>query len=309
LHERLLTAMKRSWDATAPLPENWHTSEEILPLKTELMDLVKKNFLGRPLWLWKDPRTCLLLPLWKDVLAEFGIDLRVVFVVRNPLDVARSLEKRNGFTIDKGLGIWFNHTITALKAVEGLETVFLSYDRFLDKWEAELKRCSDGLEIGWPVDIVAVRAKMANFIRGDLRHSASGMDELNAVTAPEPVIQLYALLLEIISGKAVLNTAESIIATMYQEFFSYARLFTSDMNALADCRLHLAEAVTSPQALPIVAELENELNTRTQWAWKLDAEVKAKVEQLASLQSSMSWKLTQPLRDVHRLMLKLLQGK
>src|SRR6185369_10575255 len=197
LQNRLLAMMKRDWDSTAPLPENWHKLDEIRPLKDELVELVKENFSGRPLWLWKDPRTCLLLPLWKDVLSELGIDLKVVFVVRNPLDVARSLEKRNGFTTDKGLGIWFNHTITALKGIEGLETIFLSYDRFMDDWEPELKRCAAGLGIEWPAEESGLRAKMTPFVRRDLRHSVSGLDELYAVKAPEPVIRLHGFLLDL----------------------------------------------------------------------------------------------------------------
>jgi len=306
LQERLLAQMKRGWDTTAPLPENWQTSDKVRPLKNELVELVNREFSGKPLWIWKDPRTCLLLPLWKDVLTELGIELKIVFVVRNPLDVARSLEKRNGFTIDKGLGIWFNHTIAALKGVEGLETIFLSYDRFLDDWEAELKKCATGLGIEWPADGTGLRANMAAFVRSDLRHNVSGLDELNAVKAPEPVIRLYEYFLELQSGSgSVVGKAE----VMYKEFLSYARLFDFDMAALADCRSLFEEAATSPEALPTVVEMKKELDTRTQWSWKLDEEVKALRKQVVSLQSSWSWKITKPLRAISGLLSKLRQGR
>jgi hypothetical protein len=306
LQNRLLAMMKREWAATAPLPENWHKSDEIRPLKDELVELVNKNFSGRPLWLWKDPRTCLLLPLWKDVLSELGIDLKVVFVVRNPLDVAKSLEKRNGFTSDKGLGIWFNDTIVALKEVEGLETTFLSYDRFLDDWETELKKCAVSLGINWPADETELRAEMAPFVRRDLRHSVSGLDELHVVKAPDPVIRLYRLLLENESGGGRLNaSAVSMAEAIYREFRGYARLFDFDMNALADCRSRFEELAASPEVLPIIDEMEQELHKRTQWAWQLDEEVKAMRVQVSALQNSMSWKITRPLRAAHGLLLKL----
>jgi len=326
LQNRLLAIMKRSWEATVPLPENWHKTDEILPLKDELVELVKDNFLGQPLWAWKDPRTCLLLPLWKDVLAELGIDLKVLFVVRNPLDVARSLEKRNGFTPDKGLGIWFNNTIAALKDVAGLETIFLSYDCFLDDWETELKRCADGLGIVWPVVESGLRAKIEPFVRRDLRHSVSGLEELHAIAAPEPIFRLYSLLLEIMSGKVALHVAVKMTADMYQEFFSYARLFEYDAADLADCRSLLGETAISADKFPAFGELKKELDTRTEWAWKLNDEVKSLTAQVASLQKelvahefstsetvdtklqevldSMSWKITSPLRFLHGLLLK-----
>jgi len=309
LQERMLSALKREWATTAPLPENWLTLDEIRPLRDELVELAKMNFLGRPLWAWKDPRTCLLLPLWKDVLVELGIDLKVLFVIRNPLDVARSLEKRNGFTIDKGLGVWFNNTLAALQGIEGLETVFLSYDSFLDSWEAELNRCATVLGIDWPADATPLRAKMAPFVRSDLRHSVSCLDELIAVKAPEPVIRLYALLLDIMSGKVALHTAAKITGDMYQEFQRYARLFEFDMAALADCRTLLAENADSPEMLPAFAELKKELESRTQWAWKLDEEVKMLREQIASLENSKSWQITKFLRVFSGLLLPSRKGK
>lgn len=303
LQNRILAILKRDWDATVPLPENWHKAAEISPLKEELVALVKNNFSGQPLWAWKDPRTCLLLPLWKDVLAELCIDLKIIFVVRNPLDVAKSLGKRNGFSMDKGLGIWFNNTIASLKGIEGLETVFLSYDRFLDDWETELKRCAVGLSLNWP-EGAALRAEMAPFVRRDLRHSVSGLDELQAIAAPEPVIRLYALLLDIMSGKVDLSTVERIISPMYQEFYSYARLFEYDMAALADCRSLLEDAAATPEALPAFVAMKKELDARTQWAWNLDAEMKAMKEKVTALQSSTSWKITKPLRVFSEFLLR-----
>lgn len=286
LQERMLSVMKREWATTAPLPENWLTLDEIRPLRDELVDLVRKNFLGRPLWAWKDPRTCLLLPLWREVLSELSIGLKVLFVVRNPLDVARSLEKRNGLTLDKGLGIWFNNTLAALQGGEGLETIFLSYDRFLDDWETELKSCAVGLGIEWPADATALRVKMATFVRSDLRHSVSGLDELRAVAAPEPVIRLYTLLLDILAGNVALHVAAKKTEDMYQEFCSYARLFEYDMTALADCRKLLEEKAVSTEMLPAFGELKKELDTRTEWAWKLNEEVKALRKQVASMKTT-----------------------
>jgi len=306
LQERMLSALKREWATTAPLPENWHKADEIRLLKEDLVTLVKKNFSVQPLWAWKDPRSCLLLPLWRDVLAELGIGLKVVFVVRNPLDIARSLEKRNGFTPDKGMGIWLNYTLAALQGIEGLETIFLSYDLFLDDWETELKKCAAGLGIKWPADETGLRTKMASFVRRDLRHSASALDELHALKAPEPVIRLYDLLLELESGTGKSSTAAGrTTEVLYQEFLGYARLFDFDMAALADCRSLLDDAASSPELLPKFVEMKKELDTRTQWAWKLDAEVKLMRAQILCQKNSMSWKITKPLRFVHRLLLKL----
>jgi hypothetical protein len=267
--------------------------------------LVKNNFSGQPFWAWKDPRTCLLLPIWKDVLLELGIDLKVIFVERNPLDVARSLQRRNGFTLDKGLGIWFNYTLSALKNSEGLDIVYLSYDSFLDDWKAGLKKCAAGLGLSWPANEAGLMVNMASFVRHDLRHSVSGLEELYAVKAPEPVIRLYTLLLDILSENVALHSAAKMSTSLYQEFTSYVRLLEYDIAAFADCRKLDKEKAISTEMLPAFVELKKELDTRSEWAWKLNAEVKVLRTQLSLLMNSMSWKITKPFRFAHRFLFKL----
>ena len=46
-------------------------------------------------WQLKDPRQVLTWPLWRDVLG----DVVLVFVYRDPIAVARSLQRRNGFPL------------------------------------------------------------------------------------------------------------------------------------------------------------------------------------------------------------------
>lgn len=227
LQENILSVLGRDWTTSTPLPEKWHNSDEMRPYRDELAKLVKTNFSGHPLWAWKDPRTCLLLPLWKEVLSDLGIRIKVVFVLRNPLDVARSLEKRNGFPLIKGLGMWFAYTLAALKGIDGLETIFVSYDCFLANWKTELTKCAKALGVEWPVDETLLKEKMAVFVRHDLRHSVSGLNELLAVNAPGPLIRLYGLLLDLQAGLMEVDDARSLTESMYRDFSGYFSLFES----------------------------------------------------------------------------------
>lgn len=205
LQERILSFLDSEWATSNPLPANWHKTNEIRPFRDELASLIKDNFSSQPVWLWKDPRTCLLLPLWKDVLSELEIGLKILFVIRNPLDVAKSLARRNGFTIGKALGIWLNYTSSALKSCEGCDITFLSFDSFLDDWYTELKKSALVLGLEWPVDDIKLKEQMASFVRHDLRHSATKMEDLQALDVPEPVIRLYQFVLDLQAGKRSLN--------------------------------------------------------------------------------------------------------
>ncbi len=84
VHEKLLGSLSASWDTTKPLPAEWWLSEEVLPYRTKLKNIVINHFSNHSVWGFKDPRTCLLLPLWKSVFRELDIDPVYIICLRNP---------------------------------------------------------------------------------------------------------------------------------------------------------------------------------------------------------------------------------
>ena len=69
---------------------------------------------GAP-WVWKDPRTSVLLPFWR---ATLGPRVSSVVVFRNPFEVARSLHSRHGLPAPFGIALWerYNRLILAHSA-------------------------------------------------------------------------------------------------------------------------------------------------------------------------------------------------
>jgi len=223
-HSRLLTRFNRTWDTPAPLPEQWHTSGAVQPFKEELVRLVKTHFDGRPLWAWKDPRTCLFMPLWRDVLEGLGIRLVCVFVTRNPMDVAKSLNRRDSVPAGKALGIWFNYNVAALRDTAGVPTAFIGYDQFLSNWETELRRTATVVGLHWPTDERQLREAMNSFIRPDLRHNRSPATDLEG--APYPVQELYRILNEGGTGSAMRDkNFDETVNRLALDFHAYASFF------------------------------------------------------------------------------------
>lgn len=229
--ERLLSQLKRTWDTAAPLPDQWHLRDEILPRKEELKRLIASNFTQQPLWAWKDPRTCLLLPLWRLVLDELGIKLCCIFVVRSPVDIANSLKKRDRIPLHKAYGIWFNSTLSALRDAAGLPSAFLSYDRLLRSWEPELHQCFTTLNLPWPALDPQLRDSIGSFIRPTLRHSLSSPDQLR--TAPYPVRELHQTLLAALDRPAPPDAQfHETINRLSRDFHAYSSFFETDFNSL-----------------------------------------------------------------------------
>jgi hypothetical protein len=305
LHDRLLKAFQREYDTVAPLPCNWHHREEVNPFREELTDLVSRHFAGQSLWAWKDPRTCLTFDLWKESLAGLGVELLVLFVVRNPLDVARSLLKRNGVPLDRGYGSWFNFNLSALAALGDTPVHFVAYDDFLDDGVSALRAVADGLGLLWQDDTRSLEEELSKFIRKDLRHSRSMLNDL--ADAPPPVQELYSLLLSLTEGRAAFDVEmRARIEQLAGEHRGYFRLFAEDI--LGGNKTAWRMDAQNSSNLTTIMELQRAVGLR-------ESEVTEHVATIAELNKTLrekekdrhwehtwSWRITAPLRWLAELM-------
>ena len=86
----------------------------------------------RAQWVIKEPRLCLLLPVLRGDLSE----VVCIHLFRNPLEVARSLQLRNGFGLAGSLALWETYNRHALAATENLPRVLISHEALmLDPYE------------------------------------------------------------------------------------------------------------------------------------------------------------------------------
>ena len=84
VHEALLAALDRRWDDPRPMPDGWLESDAANDAGKAIAAIVRRDFAGVRRWAVKDPRLCRLMPLWRRVLAELGIEPRVLLVSRHP---------------------------------------------------------------------------------------------------------------------------------------------------------------------------------------------------------------------------------
>lgn len=89
-----------------------------------IVDLLDR---GGP-WVIKDPRLCVLFPLWRQAIRR----PICVLVHRDPLSVARSLHKRDGSPLLYDIALWELYNRQALAASRGLPRILLSYRELID---------------------------------------------------------------------------------------------------------------------------------------------------------------------------------
>ena len=110
----------------APLLSN---SGAVILAKAEAA--IASEFGGATPIVLKDPRISILTTFWKRVLERQGYQSAFLIMVRNPVEVAASLAKRNGFSHERGLLIWLTNMLATERKSRGSRRLFVSYERLL----------------------------------------------------------------------------------------------------------------------------------------------------------------------------------
>ena len=169
-HDVLLRALGYSWDDERPFPIGWHLGKEAAEAKIALTRrLLAEYDLERPSVI-KDPRMCRLLPLWKDMFVELGIAPGYLLSVRDPLEVAESLRRRDGLPANRAALLYAAHLLDAERETRGLPRVVVKYDSLLENWREVLWSIERGLGVSFP-SLDDVRASsLQTFLSPDLKH-------------------------------------------------------------------------------------------------------------------------------------------
>jgi hypothetical protein len=155
-----------SWDKPPLLPPGWETAAAIDDLREHAQQLIQDQFAELQLWGWKDPRSCLTLPFWQRLLP----DMRYIICLRNPVDVACSLEHRDGLAAEKSLYLWLTYVCSALNHSEGKPRLLIFYEDLMDDCLRELQRLADFIGKHERAKQVEVQEAVQEFTEPELQH-------------------------------------------------------------------------------------------------------------------------------------------
>lgn len=170
ISDAILKRFGGSWDKPPHFPHGWETSAALDDLRDAAERLLQTQFAEVPLWGWKDPRTCLTLPFWQRLLPE----MRYIICLRNPLDVARSLEHRDRLSAETSFALWLNYVASALRDTVGKARLVIFYEDLMDDGLRELQRLAEFLGKLERAQQVEVQNTIAQFIEKNLQHHRTG---------------------------------------------------------------------------------------------------------------------------------------
>ncbi|HET9375364.1 MAG TPA: glycosyltransferase, partial [Chthoniobacterales bacterium] len=191
LNDELLSQLGGAWDLP-PMPDQNFGDPRLGRLRMKAR-LVIDRFDSAGVWGWKDPRNSLTLPFWQDLLPG----LKTIIVVRNPLEVAQSMQKRNGTSYSFGLRLWEIYNRRVLETTEGQERLVTHYDLFFEDADSELTQIARfaGLR---PSQVHSA----AELVKHGRRHTRFTIEQLIDAGVAAEVIDLYrALIAEAVPSK------------------------------------------------------------------------------------------------------------
>lgn len=174
LNDEILARFGGAWDRPPKFPPGWQRDVELEALREKARRLVRDDFSSQPMWGWKDPRTCLTLPFWQELVHG----LRYVICVRNPSAVIASLARRNAMAAESAERLWLSHVHSALTHTAGHARVFVGYEELLADWRPELARLA--AFIGQPARATdpGVCSEVEQFLDAEMCHHRLSMEEL-----------------------------------------------------------------------------------------------------------------------------------
>jgi hypothetical protein len=122
-NETLLRELGGSWSAPPEFSTDFGSDPDLAATQHRAAELLAQVH-QTVQWVWKDPRNCVTLPLWRHVI---DAPIVVVLVHRHPLEVCRSLDTRDGLEKGLSLALWERYMRSALVVAAGLPTLVIGY--------------------------------------------------------------------------------------------------------------------------------------------------------------------------------------
>jgi hypothetical protein len=187
--DELLAHFGGRWDSPPDFSPEW-TEDEVAKDFVVAMRAHLEGLFGANRYLLKDPRISLLLPVWRQVTKD---RVCAIVIVRDPMEVASSLHRRNGLPIMTGLALWAAYNRAMFRDLRGARVHVCTYSDLVERPVDVLTDVCASLrtwgEVSEDVDLTKALAS----VRPELRRSGvRGADE-SLEASPMEVRELMKL--------------------------------------------------------------------------------------------------------------------
>ena len=178
------------------LPDKWWDDPRLEEYYTIAKEILLEEYKDIELFGCKEPRMCVLLPFWQKVLSELNIEIVSILPIRNPLEIAISLNKRDNMSIENTFMVWIKYVLSAEFHSRVNQRIFFLYDELLQKPLETLEQFAKKLNIVYPKKDEPFHKGLNSFLDKNLKHNTRSMAEIDR-NLPEYLRKTANLLYEI----------------------------------------------------------------------------------------------------------------
>jgi GT2 family glycosyltransferase len=170
----------------------------------------------------KDPRLCITAPFWKFIFEAKGIRVAAIQLIRSPIEVARSLQKRDGLVDSLSHALWLDYVLGAYAFSKQVDVRYLgTFDELMTSPADFVHSASHTLNIELSPDLNALN----KWIQNDLRHQTSRHEqiegELGACVARVYEELLKGRELDLVTKEAFDKNYEAVLDDIERQFSLY----------------------------------------------------------------------------------------
>jgi hypothetical protein len=199
LDDEILTAGGSHWRDWRAFDPGQIDLEAAVALHARAKAALASEFNEAGLPIIKEPRMCRLMRFWAPVFEEAQWSVRAVLPLRSPLEVARSLNRRDGINVSWGCLLWLRHVLDAEAETRAMPRAVLDWSRFLDDKREALARVTEQLELAWPNGHESAFADIDELVLPSLRHHTATDVDLRAHPAISDLVrETYSAMLELV---------------------------------------------------------------------------------------------------------------
>ncbi len=190
-HDRVLELFNRGYFGPFhdfPLPVAWWADPRVRQIKGEIVAFLKQR-MGEGDFGFKDPRAVRLMPLWHQIFNDLNLVPKIVLCLRNPAQVARSLNAREGIDIDIGEYRWLVHMADFFRYSGSFDVCTIEYEEWFTNPLANFESLRAFLDLQWQQSESDLGLVLSGIVDPALRH-----DSTDHTAATHPLVRsLYEL--------------------------------------------------------------------------------------------------------------------
>lgn len=281
-NQDLLKSTKSRWNDWRPIKQSWLSSPDGQVMGSKAHDLITEEFGDAPLVVLKDPRICRMVPFWTDAAKMAGFEVLPILIHRNPLEVAKSLEKRDGIDLPEGLLIWLRHVLDAEYSTRGSKRFVTSYQQMLTDWPAQISLMQQTFDLTFPHFDGETSNAIETFLSPNLRHHSELPEKvINNDTLSHWIRETYEILERWTKEKASKSDYDSLDRVRC-EFDNAAPVFSQLIGP------NSAQGQSIKEMTAQIAAYEQKHNTLTKDVQNLETEIQHQNGQLLEARNALA---------------------